>query len=49
MATSPTKAMAAPNAIDPQARRPGIRRTAWLLAAVAVGVYVAFLASAVLP
>ena len=34
---------------DDQARRRGIRRTAWAVALVAVGVYVAFLLSAMLP
>ena len=32
-----------------EARRRGIRRTAWAIGLVAVGVYVAFMLSAVLP
>lgn len=32
-----------------EARRRGIRRTAWAIGAVAVGVYVVFMLSAVLP
>lgn len=38
----------APDLKDPSRRR-GARRTAWILGLVAVGVYVAFLLSAVLP
>ena len=33
----------------PESRRRGIRRTAWVIGLVAVGVYVAFMLSAVLP
>ena len=33
----------------PETRRRGIRRTAWAIGLVAVGVYVAFMLSAVLP
>lgn len=33
----------------PETRRRGIRRTAWVIGLVAVGVYVAFMLSAVLP
>ncbi|WP_265468697.1 hypothetical protein [Arenimonas daejeonensis] len=43
--------MSKPNA-SPQiteSRRRGIRRTAWVIGLVAVGVYVAFMLSAVLP
>ena len=32
-----------------ETRRRGIRRTAWVIGLVAVGVYVAFMLSAVLP
>ena len=32
-----------------ESRRRGIRRTAWVIGLVAVGVYVAFMLSAVLP
>lgn len=32
-----------------ETRRRGIRRTAWAIAFVAVGIYVAFMLSAVLP
>ena len=32
-----------------QARRRGIRRTAWAVGLVALGIYVAFILSAVLP
>lgn len=43
--------MSKPNASHPitEARRRGIRRTAWVIGLVAVGVYVAFMLSAVLP
>ena len=33
----------------PETRRRGIRRTAWVIGLVAVGVYVAFMLAAVLP
>ena len=36
------------NPNDPSRRR-GVRRTAWAVAIVAVGIYVAFMLSAVLP
>jgi len=34
---------------DEATRRRGVRRTAWAVAIVAVGVYVAFMLSAVIP
>lgn len=40
--------MQSQESFDPNTRRPAVARTAWLLGAIAVGVYVAFLVSAVL-
>jgi hypothetical protein len=43
--------MSKPDASQPitETRRRGIRRTAWVIGLVAIGVYVAFMLSAVLP
>ncbi len=37
-----------PASFDPASRRASVRRTAWIVAAIAVGVYAAFLLSGVI-
>lgn len=37
-----------PASFDPASRRAGVRRTAWIVAAIAVGIYAAFVLSGVI-